>query len=197
MSIILFGGGPKRKRPALMTLPEPETQPREAAIPLWAMMARFSLHAAWRVLRVVRMPIESEPTIVPGIVLSDLAIVEAGTQKRTLVGCFDQFAFPQFPAAYARFFVTVWVTNVEGKLSEIDLTTRIEQKGSAHVVFSSSAKLPLGGEKNFERNQLMTFSVPVPGLTFPTHGAYTVIILLNGDEVGRRDINVLQIATQI
>ena len=141
------------------------------------------------------MPLESEPSVVPGIFLSDLAIVEQGTQKRSLVGCFDQFAFPQFPAAYARFFLTVWVTNIEGTLSEIDLTARIEQKDSAHVVFSSSMKLPLGGEKNFKRDNILAFSVPVPGINFPTPGTYTVVVLLNGDEVGKRDFNVLQIAS--
>jgi len=35
----------------------------------------------------------------------------------------------------------------------------------------------------------------VLGITFPTPGTYRVLILLNGDEVGKRDINVLQVAT--
>ena len=141
------------------------------------------------------MPIESEPSVLPCILLSDLSIVEQGTQKRSLVGCFDQFAFPQFPATYLRFFITFWVTNIEGVVSELDLTTRIEQTGSAHVVFSSSVKLPLGEEKRFARTEIMAFSVPVPGITFPTPGTYRVLILLNGDEVGKRDINVLQVAS--
>jgi hypothetical protein len=141
------------------------------------------------------MPIESEPSIIPCILLSDLSIVEHGTQKRSLVGCFDQFAFPQFPANYVRFFITFWVSNIEGTISELDLTTRIEQTGSAHVVFSTSIKLPLGEERKFARNELMAFSVPVPGIGFPTPGTYRVLILLNGDEVGKRDINVLQVAS--
>jgi hypothetical protein len=140
------------------------------------------------------MPIESEPSVVPAIFLSDLSIVEQETQKRSLVGCFDRFAFPQFPAVYPRFFITFWITNIEGAATELDLTTRIEQKGSAHVVFSSSVKLPLGEEKKFQRDDIMAFSVPVPLITFPTPGTYTVLVLLNGEEAGKRDINVLQVA---
>ena len=142
------------------------------------------------------MAIESEPSLVPSIFLSDLSIVEQGTQKRSLVGCFDQFGFPQFPANYPRFFITAWITNVEGKLTELDLTTRIEQKGSAHVVFSSSIKLPLGEGRKFERNQIVAIAIPVPMVTFPTPGVYTVLILFNGEEVGKRDVNVQQVAIE-
>jgi len=49
------------------------------------------------------MAIESEPTVLPSIFLSDLSIVEHGTQKRSLVGCFDKFTFPLFPANYPGF----------------------------------------------------------------------------------------------
>lgn len=130
------------------------------------------------------MALESEPSVIPGIFLSDLSIIEQGTQKRSLIGCFDNFSFPQFPAQYPRFFITIWVTNIEGSLTEIDLTTRIEQKGSAHVVFSSSIKAQLNEEKKFERKNILAFSIPVPGITFPTPGTYTVVILFNGDEAG-------------
>lgn len=140
------------------------------------------------------MAIESEPSLIPSILLSDQSIVEQGTQKRSVVGCFDQFVFPQFPANYPRFFITAWVTNVEGTLTELDMTARIEQKDSAHVVFSSSIKLPLGEERKFERHQIMGFAIPVPMITFPTPGVYTVIILFNGEEVGKRDVSVYQVA---
>lgn len=142
------------------------------------------------------MALESEPSVVPGIFLSDQSIVEQGTSKRSLVGCFDQFVFPQFPANFPRFFITTWVTNIEGMVSELDLTARIEQKGSVHVVFSTSLKIGLDHEKQFERNQIVAFAVPVPMITFPTPGIYTVVIFFNGEEVGKRDINVLQVAIE-
>jgi len=140
------------------------------------------------------MALESEPSVLPAIFLSDNSITEQGTQKRSLIGCFDQFSFPQFPAKYPRFFITVWVTNIEGTLTKIDLTTRIQDQKSAHVVFSSSIKAELNEEKKFERDNILAFSIPVPEITFPTQGDYTVVILLNGEEAGKRDIKVLEVA---
>lgn len=140
------------------------------------------------------MPLESEPSVVPGIFLSDNSITEQGTQKRSLIGCFDQFSFPQFPAKYPRFFITVWVTNIEGALTQIDLTVRIQEQNSAHVVFSSSIKAELHEETKFERENILAFSIPVPGITFPTPGTYTVVILINGEEAGKRDIKVKDVA---
>ena len=138
------------------------------------------------------MALESEPSVIPGIFLSDLSIVEQGTQKRSVIGCFDRFTFAQFPAKYPRFFITVWVTNIEGLLKEIGLTTRIEQKDSAHVVFSSSVNLELEEERKFGRQEIVAVSVAVQGITFPTPGTYTVVILFGGDEIGKRDIMVVQ-----
>lgn len=138
------------------------------------------------------MALESEPTVVPGIVLSDMSIVEQGTQKRSMIGCFDQFAFPQFPARYDRFFVTASISNVAGTLSDIELTIRIEEKGSAHVVFSTTARIDFHGEKTFERGGIMGFSVPVLQVVFQKAGTYRILLLINGVEAGERDFNVLQ-----
>jgi hypothetical protein len=138
------------------------------------------------------MSLDSEPTVLPAILFSDSIIVEHGTQKRSIIGTFDQFTFPQFPANYGRFFITVWIANIEGKLSEMDITLRIEQKGSAHVVFSSSLKLPLGGERAFERHNVMVLSAPVPNVAFPAPGMYTASIRINGEPSGEKDFNVIQ-----
>lgn len=138
------------------------------------------------------MALDSEPAVIPGIFLSDVSLIEQGTQKRSLIGCFDQFAFTQFPAGYGRFFITGWITNMEGTLSEMELTTRIQEIGSAHVVFSSSSKAEFGEERKFERNNIVAFSTGVDGIVFPKPGRYVILLLLNGEEVGKREINVLQ-----
>ena len=140
------------------------------------------------------MSIESEPSVVPAILLSDFVIVEQGTGKRSLIGTFDQLSFPQFPAKVGRFFVSVWVSNIEGTVTEMELTIHIKAKGSAHVVFSSSGKISFQKETKFERSVTMATSSPVIGATFPTPGVYSVVLLLNGDEAGFRDFNVKQIS---
>lgn len=140
------------------------------------------------------MPLESEPTVVPGIFLSDISIVEQGTQKRSLIGCFDQLAFPQFPAQLMRFFITSWITNVEGTLRDLELTCRIQQTGSAHVVFSTSSRIQFPEENKFQRDNVIALSLAAVGVTFPNAGRYTVMLLLNGDEIGEREFTVLQVA---
>ncbi len=136
------------------------------------------------------MPLKSEPSVLPGILLSDVSIVEAGSNKRSIVGCFDQFEFPQFPAAYGRFFVTSWISNMVGTLSEIELTCRLEAKGSGHVVFSNSNRVVFPAEQTFDGKTIAATSIAVQGVVFQQPGTYTIVLLLNGDKVGERDFLV-------
>jgi hypothetical protein len=136
------------------------------------------------------MPLKSEPSLVPGILMSDVSIVEAGSNKRSVVGCFDQFIFAQFPAAYGRFFVTAWISNLVGTLSELELTCRVEQKGSGHVVFSNSIRLNFPSEQKFEASGILATAMPVQGVVFQQPGIYTIVLLLNGEHVGHRDFAV-------
>lgn len=139
---------------------------------------------------VAAMPLKSEPSVVPGILLSDVSIIEGGTNKRSIVGCFDQFEFPQFPAAYGQFFVTAWISNMVGTLTELELTCRLEAKGSGHVVFSNSMHLPFPTEQTFDGTNTAAMSIGVQGVVFQKPGTYTLVLLLNGDKVGERDFIV-------
>jgi hypothetical protein len=155
--------------------------------------AFFGLWPVSSLLKILSaMPLQSEPSVISGILLSDMSIVEQGTQKRSIIGCFDQFIFPQFPVQIARFWITTWITNLAGSLSEMELTSRIEEKGSAHVVFSSSTNIKFPAETPLDPTNTMALSTPVVGIIFPKPGVYTILLLLNGDEVGKRDIHVRQ-----
>jgi hypothetical protein len=137
------------------------------------------------------MPLKSEPGLVPGILLSDLSIVENGTGKRTIVGCFDQMAFPKFPATYGPIWITAWITNLVGTLAEMELTCRDQEK-SGHVLHSANVKIQFQSETPFDTTSTIAFSTPIKQITFPGKGIYTVMVLLNGEEAGHRDFNVLE-----
>jgi hypothetical protein len=79
-----------------------------------------------------------EPLLMPGIILSDLVIREAGSNKISLIGCFQRFQFPQFPFSTGQWFATVGVTGIRDATS-FNVTARIEVADSAHVVSSTSA----------------------------------------------------------
>jgi len=139
------------------------------------------------------MPIQPEPTITPAIILSEVSLVAQGG-KRSLINIFDQFAFPQFPATVGRFFATGWIANLAGTVSELELTCRIEMKGSAHVIFSSATKLQFSEEQKLDGSTVMGLSVPVGNITFQNPGIYTIVFLLNGEKVGERDFSVLLVS---
>ena len=140
--------------------------------------------------RIHYMPLKSEPSVVPAILLSDVSIVEQRTNKRSVVGTFEQFMFPAFPAAYGQFFVTAWVSNLIGTLSELELTLRIEEKASAHVIFSNSNRVEFKPERTFDQSTTLATSMLVQGAVFPRAATYTVVLLLNGEKIGERDFNV-------
>src|SRR5207249_5153889 len=126
----------------------------------------------------------------PAILLSDASIVERGTNKRSIIGTFEELKFPQFPATYGRFFITAWIANLIGTLSELEFTVRIEEKTSAHVIFSNSIRAKFKPEQTFDQSATMATSMAVPGVVFPRPATYTVILLLNGEKAGERDFNV-------
>jgi hypothetical protein len=137
------------------------------------------------------MPLKSEGTTVPAILISDVSIVEQTTGKRSVVGCFDQFIFPQFPATYGRFWVTVWISNLAGSLSELNITCLIRQHGTGHVIFSNSLNHKFPQEQTFELAGVLAVAIMVQGAVFPQPGVYSIAILLNDQEVGHRDFNVI------
>src|SRR5207248_11293482 len=111
-------------------------------------------------------PLKSEITNVTRILLSVLSIVERCTNQQIIVGSFDLFAFPQFPTTYGRFFVTDLIANLAGTVSQLELTLRVEEKGSAHVMFSTSTKLNFPSPQTFDQTTVMALAVPVMGVVF-------------------------------
>jgi hypothetical protein len=70
------------------------------------------------------------------------------------------------------------------------LTTRIEEKGSAHVVFSSSANVQFEKETTLDPTKILALNTGVVGINFQKPAVYTIVLLLNGEEVGKRDFHV-------
>src|SRR5436190_24392111 len=79
-----------------------------------------------------------EPHLVAGIIFSDLVIREAGSNKISLIGCFQRFQFPQFPFSTGQWFATEGVIGIRDTTSFI-VKARNEFADSKHVVSSTSA----------------------------------------------------------
>src|SRR5260370_689793 len=134
---------------------------------------------------------EPEPARSPLIVLSDLVIIEQGTGKISLIGGFDRFTVPQVPFRIARFFATVGITNLRGPFTELNVTVRIELPESGHVILSASQKVEFAGSPPpITPSTVLNFPIPIIGETIPQVGRYSVVALLNNDEIGRRYVEV-------
>jgi hypothetical protein len=118
-------------------------------------------------------------------------IREAGSNKPSLIGCFQSFNFPQFPARIGRFFATVSITNLRGKIDELNATCRLEVAGTGHVVSSTSVKIQFAPENPpLDPRVVFDISFPFINVAFPSAGTHTFVVLVDNDEVGRRNIEV-------
>src|SRR6266436_9866097 len=122
---------------------------------------------------------DQEPVLIPGITLSDLVIREVGTNKPSLIGCFQAFNFPQFPARIGRFFVSVSITNLRGKPEELNATCRLEVAGTGHVVSSTSVKIQFAPENPpLDPRTGFDISFPFINVQFPSAGTHTFVVLV-------------------
>jgi hypothetical protein len=134
---------------------------------------------------------EFDPVCPPSIILCDNVIVEHGTQKLTLVGCFHAFNVPQFPFTTARFFAVVSLGNLHGISPEIDVTIRIEMAQTAHPVSGSTIHI----KGDFTRasqlpEAVIQLPVPIGPLVLAQPGLYKAVLLVNGSVVNSRDFRV-------
>jgi hypothetical protein len=133
-----------------------------------------------------------EPVAV-SIVLSDLVICERGTGKNSLIGCFNNYNFPGFPAAPPRFFITVALTNLHPSVKEYDVTARIEDPLNGMVLTSVGAHIQLTEPTNLTKETVI--EVPIPGMPFifQKPGNYLIVVLVNNTEAGKRNLTVSSI----
>jgi hypothetical protein len=137
----------------------------------------------------------SEPTLTKAIILSDMAIREQGTGKSTLIGTFGAFNIPQFPAQVAPFYATALIANVGPEVREMDVTARIENPQNGVVLASTAAKVAFSRPP--ARNEVTEISIPLFNFGFPAAGLYKIVILVNNEKIGERDLPVNDIRANI
>jgi hypothetical protein len=136
-----------------------------------------------------------EPTLTQGIIFSDMVIREQGTGKSTLVGTFGCYNLPQFPVQIPPFYATVLVANLTPDVSTLDVAARVENPQNGMVLASTAVKVQFG--KPPTRKDVSDVSIPVFNLAFPAPGVYKVVILINNEKIGERDLPVNDIRATI
>ena len=136
-----------------------------------------------------------EPVLIDDILLSDLVIREQGTNKISLIGCFNQFNVTKFPFKTPPFYITASITNLTGKIQGIiNVTAIIETPDSGHVLASIPGRLQFSEDSPPIPNN-MIFEIPFPVVPFviPKAGSFGIKILFNTQELGRRTVSVNQV----
>ncbi|HZZ58972.1 MAG TPA: hypothetical protein VFE31_14155 [Opitutaceae bacterium] len=137
---------------------------------------------------------DNEPVIIPAILLSDMVIREAGTGKLSYIGVFSQWNVPQMPVQVAPFFVTAHVANFRHGGMEVPISIRIEST-EGQKIWSADGKVAFPG-RELPAGLVVELPTPVVGLTFREAGRYIFRIVVDEEELGRRDVHVRVVAPQ-
>mgnify|MGYP001041453836 CR=1 FL=1 len=108
-------------------------------------------------------------------------VIQENNGKRGIIGSFNTFNFPRFPATAPPFYVYANIEDFEGT-HEFSVT--IARDGAELVVFSA------GGEIRFESGKEAEIIIPAFGVTFPKEGTYNLIFRIGNNQYGSRKIVV-------
>jgi hypothetical protein len=141
-----------------------------------------------------RARMSTEP-VISSIILSDWVILEHGTAKMSRIGCFNTRALPSFTIPYPGFFVSVGLSNVVGRVSEINITARIEDPATGHVIASAAANMKMGltGPEGMQPPpELHSLIIDIPirfgPMIFPKPGVYEVVVLCDNQDATKRPL---------
>ncbi len=122
-----------------------------------------------------------EPVLL-ALLLADKVITEKDTNKRSIIGTFNNFWATQFPASFPPWFVYVAFTNVQGQHS---LTVNIENRDNTFNIYSANADFA-----SQDKTAQIEIPIPVVNARFPSEGKYEVSVSLDGKGIGARTLNV-------
>ena len=134
------------------------------------------------------MPDDSE--LVASIVLCDGIIKEEGSGKLTLVGCFHALGALQFPLMHPGMTALISLTNFQTRTINFDVTVRLQDK-TGLVLGNAGNHMEAEMFSNADVKSI-TVDVPVrfPPLYFSQVGVYTVVVLVDNEEVGKKSLPV-------
>lgn len=133
----------------------------------------------------------SDPVIL-GITLCDTVIQQAGTGKHSLIGCFNQYNSNMFPFIVPPFFTFISITNIKGKYDkQISVTVRIEDPTTGHVLSNVTGLIGVAiPDFQFTGSEVIEVPCPMPQFPVTKPGTYSIVVLMNNEQIGRRNLLV-------
>jgi hypothetical protein len=119
--------------------------------------------------------------VLAGLLFADKIITE-DNGKKAIIGTFTRFFAQAFPASFPPWAIYAAVTNVAG-----------EHEFALHLFEAESNQmiLPLTGKFNVkQKGDLVELTPTIMGAVFPRPGKYTLLFLVDGEQVGARTLLV-------
>lgn len=122
-----------------------------------------------------------EPVLI-GILFADHVIIEQQTNKKSLIGTFNQFFARNFPMTFPPWTVFIAVDNIEG---EFDFSLNLVNDKNDQIAVAISGKM-----KAEDRSKGTELVFRIVGAVFPTAGLYNLTFKIDGVPVGSRTVPV-------
>ena len=138
------------------------------------------------------MDVETEQPIAQALVICDQIIEEAGTQKKSLIGIFNNVYAATFPIQHPKMCVYASLTNGRGKM-QIELRgVRVGDAGS-----EEKRILSLSGTIQFpDPNQVVEMVFNLNGVPFERAGLHTFELYCAGSFLLEKRFSVIEIKKQ-
>jgi hypothetical protein len=122
------------------------------------------------------------PPVVLSMALCDYVIVEEGTAKASLIGCFDSVVVPTFPSPPRDFSFAAELTGAHGR-GRVSLDIR--RPDSDESIWWTYADVYFR-----DRLFVVRYRTRVTDCSFPVAGRYAVMLFVDGELVGQRILAV-------
>lgn len=126
---------------------------------------------------------ESKPSpVCKAILLADNVIIDALTQKASVIGIIDKFG--RIGSGHITRFTAY--AQLVGGIGTYNITIEIQDLSDDNVI-ARSPDVQIGFRDRFHRNSVV---IPVPPLHLPHEGEYSVVLCADGNEVDRQQFTV-------
>jgi hypothetical protein len=123
------------------------------------------------------------------MLLCDVAITEAGTNKKTLVGVLEKIWAREIPTVHGPFWLYAKLADLRGKHDiRIDLI-HLETE-------SKLTSLDAVAQNSTDSTGSFEFAIPIPATPFPLAGAYDFQLFSDNIFIGRAVVTVSKLTSQ-
>jgi len=128
-----------------------------------------------------------EPVLNALLLIDNILTEDNG--KKILIGIFNRFSFPSFPAQAPAWFIYASVDNLEGHNT---FTFRLTLSETGEVAFSVGGEIQIN-----DASSGVELALPVPPIVFRRAGKYILEFLTNGSVLTSRIIQVAPMGTEV